>query len=122
MINSLSVDLCRCTMHAANWRILVGIVDQRMSVRYSANALFQSIVFEYEMSTCGRDFKNSQLCERGVSDTCDIIIIIIIKCIIMIIIIIIITIITRNFNVKVSAGEGKAFIGVVETYTENNLV
>ena len=29
---------------------------------------------------------------------------------------------TRNFNAKVSAGEGKAFIGVVDTYTENKSV
>ena len=29
---------------------------------------------------------------------------------------------TRNFNAKVSAGEGKAFIGVVDTYTENKPV
>ena len=28
----------------------------------------------------------------------------------------------RNFNLKVSAGEGKAFIGVVDTYTENKPV
>ena len=27
--------------------------------------------------------------------------------------------ITRNFNVKVSAGEGKSFIRLVDTYTEN---
>ena len=29
---------------------------------------------------------------------------------------------TRNFNVKVSAGEGKAFIGLVDMYTENKPV
>ena len=29
---------------------------------------------------------------------------------------------TTSFNVKVSAGEGKAFIGIVDTYIENKPV
>ena len=33
-----------------------------------------------------------------------------------------ISLVTRNFNVKVSTGEGKTFIGLVDTYTENKPV
>ena len=49
----------------ANWRNFVGNVSYYATLSGKAGEKFCLCNFEYEMSTCVRDFKNSHFCKGG---------------------------------------------------------